>query len=147
MSRQFATTCDIFCPIPFLPSPFGFRRFSAYQRVAQNMKVPSCIVSKSVYFWSLRLYGGKNTHCAKPRCAPKVTQGSPAEPLSCKKIKILQFSEIISWYKFLRPWGQWHLYYTLQAAPISSPVALLQHRDLVGVGTRKHAPPTTNCEN
>ena len=27
MSRQFATTYDIFCPVPFLPSPFGFRRF------------------------------------------------------------------------------------------------------------------------
>ena len=26
MSRQFATICDIFCPVPFLPSPFGFRR-------------------------------------------------------------------------------------------------------------------------
>ena len=32
MSRQFATNVttiyDIFCPVPFLPSPFGFRRFS-----------------------------------------------------------------------------------------------------------------------
>ena len=28
-----------------------------------------------------------------------------------------------------------------------SRVALLQHRDLVSVGTRKHAPCTTNCEN
>ena len=27
MSRQFATIYDIFCPVPFLPSPFGFRRF------------------------------------------------------------------------------------------------------------------------
>ena len=31
MSRQFATNVttiyDIFCPVPFLPSPFGFRRF------------------------------------------------------------------------------------------------------------------------
>ena len=30
MSRQFATNIttiyDIFCPVPFLPSPFGFRR-------------------------------------------------------------------------------------------------------------------------
>ena len=26
MSRQFATIYDIFCPVPFLPSPFGFRR-------------------------------------------------------------------------------------------------------------------------
>ena len=25
MSRQFATIYDIFCPVPFLPSPFGFR--------------------------------------------------------------------------------------------------------------------------
>ena len=31
--------------------------------------------------------------------------------------------------------------------PILSRVALLQHRDLVGVGTRKHAPHTTNCKN
>ena len=33
MSRQFATNVttiyDIFCPVPFLPSPFGFRRFRA----------------------------------------------------------------------------------------------------------------------
>ena len=28
MSRQFATIYDIFCPVPFLPSPFGFRRLS-----------------------------------------------------------------------------------------------------------------------
>ena len=26
MSRQFATIYDIFCPVPFFPSPFGFRR-------------------------------------------------------------------------------------------------------------------------
>ena len=26
MSRQLATIYDIFCPVPFLPSPFGFRR-------------------------------------------------------------------------------------------------------------------------
>ena len=26
MSRHFATIYDIFCPVPFLPSPFGFRR-------------------------------------------------------------------------------------------------------------------------
>ena len=25
--RQFTTIYDIFCPVPFLPSPFGFRRF------------------------------------------------------------------------------------------------------------------------
>ena len=34
MSRQFATNVttiyDIFCPVPFLPSPFGFCRFSKY---------------------------------------------------------------------------------------------------------------------
>ena len=32
MSRQFATNVttiyDIFCPVPFLPSPFGFRRLN-----------------------------------------------------------------------------------------------------------------------
>ena len=65
--------------------------------------------------------------------AAKGHAGSPAEPLSCKKIEILQFSGSISWYKILRPWGQWHLYYTLPA-PILSRLALLQHRDLVGVG-------------
>ena len=78
---------------------------------------------------------------------PIVTQGSPAEPLSCKKTEFLQFSGIVSWYKILRPWGRWQLCYTLQTAPILSQVALLQHRDLVGVGTRKHAPHTTNCKN
>ena len=33
MSRQFATIYDIFCPVPFPPSPFGFRRLK------ENMKI------------------------------------------------------------------------------------------------------------
>ena len=39
MSRQFATNVttiyDIFCPVPFLPSPFGFRRIGDTQEGVQ----------------------------------------------------------------------------------------------------------------
>ena len=39
MSRQFATNVttiyDIFCPVPFLPSPFGFRRFSKLEKIQE----------------------------------------------------------------------------------------------------------------
>ena len=44
MSRQFATNVttiyDIFCPVPFLPSPFGFRRFFEEVRVFKALLPP-----------------------------------------------------------------------------------------------------------
>ena len=52
MSRQFATNVttiyDIFCPVPFLPSPFGFRRLKC-----RNLDAQQSQTSEDQY-WELR---------------------------------------------------------------------------------------------
>ena len=43
MSRQFATIYDIFCPVPFLPSPFGFRRCMSIREKMPVFPVAPCV--------------------------------------------------------------------------------------------------------
>ena len=65
MSRQLSTIYDIFCPVPFLPSPFGFRRLD-HLRDPHRGRFPSQRLSV------LLPLIGRRTEQAKANLDPRV---------------------------------------------------------------------------
>ena len=89
MSRQFATNVttiyDIFCPVPFFPSPFGFRRveLSEFSLPKQFSRTP---VS---YYWMFEL-----AH-------------SLSSPQTCRRAKIMRILiSLIPVYLYFLHWKQ-----------------------------------------
>ena len=84
MSRQFATDVttiyNIFCPVPFLPSPFGFRRLQKYisesQKIAmfKNKRMREFIIRKdpNATRVSFVLQHGPMVHAGKEKTTCKL---------------------------------------------------------------------------
>ena len=104
MSRQFATNVttiyDILCPVPFLPSPFGFPKVQARER-NPNLNFLVRICSGGVGVFHVKGWGPKSSVCpSKPgkpnlfwRDIPEFWWHIPEAPEKFeKKIVRVQFS-------------------------------------------------------
>ena len=79
MSRQFATNVttiyDIFCPVPFLPSPFGFRRLVTRIAATSNHKSLATAIAT------------QRNHCdSESACKTAISLGFLQEKLATSKL-------------------------------------------------------------
>ena len=81
MSRQFATIYDIFCPVPFVPSPFGFRRDETTERVPGAVEGA---LSGRWRPWRVHLLSAPQSQCTPsarpPRSSPSTSPLCPVLP-------------------------------------------------------------------